>query len=43
MNLKVWIFLLLFSVVGCSSESGEQAENGDAVSFASVVEKSERM
>ena len=43
MNLKVWIFLLLFSVVGCSSESGEQAENGDDVSFASVVEKSERM
>ena len=43
MNLKVWLFLLLFSVAGCSSESGEQAENGDAVSFANVVEKSEHL
>ena len=43
MNLKVWIFLLLFSAVGCSSESGDQTENGETVSFASVVEKSEHL
>ncbi len=43
MNLKVWIFLLLFSVAGCSGGSGDQASDGESVSFASVVEKSEHL
>jgi len=43
MNLKVWIVLLLFAVAGCSGKSGGQASNGDAVSFASVVAKSEHL
>lgn len=41
MKLKIWIFLLWFSVAGCSNGPGDQAEKGDEVSFASVVEKSE--
>ncbi len=43
MNLKAWIFLLLCSVAGCSGESGDQASDSEAVSFASVVEKSEHL
>jgi hypothetical protein len=43
MYLKVWISLLLFSVASCSGESGDKDENGEAVSFASVVEKSDRL
>lgn len=43
MYLKVWIFLLLFSVASCSGESGDKDENGEAESFASVVEKSDRL
>ena len=43
MNLKVWIVLLLFVVAGCSGKTGGQASNGDAVSFASVVAKSEHL
>jgi len=43
MNLKGWIVLLLFAVAGCSGKSGGQASNGDAVSFASVVAKSEHL
>ncbi len=43
MNLKVWIALLLFAVAGCSGVSGDQGSNGEAVSFASVVEKSEHL
>jgi hypothetical protein len=41
MKLKIWIFLLLFSVAGCSNGPGDQTEKGDEVSFSSVVEKSE--
>ncbi len=43
MNRKVWILLLLISVAGCSGESGDQAADGEAVSFASVVEKSDHL
>ncbi len=43
MNLKVWIFLLLCSVAGCSGETGDQDSDSEAVSFASVVEKSEHL
>ena len=42
MILKVWIVLLLFAVASCSGVSGDSGSEGDAVSFASVVEKSER-
>ncbi len=41
MNPKVWIFPLLLSVAACSGEPGNQDSDGEAVSFASVVEKSE--
>ncbi len=41
MNLKVWIAPLLFAVAGCSGESGSPGAEDEAVSFASVVEKSE--
>jgi len=43
MNLKVWIVLLLFAVAGCSGESGNAGSEEAAVSFSSVVEKSERL
>ncbi len=43
MKLKVWIFLLLFSVTGCSGDDGDQASDGESVSFAGVVEKSEHL
>jgi hypothetical protein len=42
MNLKVWTVLLLFAVASCSSESGSPGSGDEAVSFASVVEKSDR-
>ncbi len=42
MILKVWLVLLLFAVASCSGVSGDSGSEGDAVSFASVVEKSER-
>jgi hypothetical protein len=41
MNLKVWLVLLVFAVAGCSGESGSPGPEGEAVSFADIVEKSE--
>lgn len=43
MNLKEWIVLLLFAVAGCSGGSGDPGSEGEAMSFASVVEKSEHL
>jgi hypothetical protein len=42
MNLKVWSVLLLFVVAGCSGEAGSPGQEGEAVNFADIVEKSER-
>ncbi len=41
MNPGIWIVPLLFIVAGCSGESGSPTAEDEAVSFASVVEKSE--
>ena len=41
MNLKVWLVLLVFAVTGCSGGAGDSESEGEAVSFASIVEKSE--
>lgn len=41
MNLKAWLVLLVFAVAGCSGESGSPGAEGEAVSFADIVEKSE--
>ena len=41
MNIKVWTILFLLAVAGCSGGSGDAASENAAVSFASVVEKSE--
>jgi hypothetical protein len=41
MNPRIWIVPLLFIVAGCSGESGMPTAEGEAVSFASVVEQSE--
>jgi len=43
MTLKTWIVLFLFAVAGCSGESGGPGSENGAVSFASIVEKSERI
>ncbi len=43
MNLKEWIVMLLFAVAGCSGGSGDPGSEGEAMSFASVVEKSEHL
>ena len=41
MNLKVWLVLLVFAVTGCSGGAGDSKSEGEAASFASIVEKSE--
>ena len=41
MNLKVWLVLLVFVLAGCSGGAGDSGSEGEAVSFASIVEKSE--
>ena len=41
MNLKVWLVLLVFALAGCSGGAGDSGSEGEAVSFASIVEKSE--
>jgi len=41
MNLKVSIFALLFAVAACSGGSDNAGSEDEAVSYASVVEKSE--
>ena len=43
MNLKEWLVLLLFAIAGCSGGSGSPGPEDEAVSFASVVEKSDRL
>ena len=43
MNLKEWLVLLLFAIAGCSGGSGNPGSEDEAVSFASVVEKSDRL
>jgi len=43
MNLKEWLVLLLFAIAGCSGGSGSPGSEDEAVSFASVVEKSDRL
>ncbi|MDH3842117.1 MAG: DUF5117 domain-containing protein, partial [Chromatiales bacterium] len=41
MNLKVWLILLVIAVAGCSGESGSPDPDGEAVSFADIVKKSD--
>ena len=41
MNLKVWLVLLVIAVSGCSGGAGDSESEGEAVSFASIAEKSE--
>ena len=41
MNLKVWLVLLVFTLAGCSGGAGDSGSDGEAVSFASIVAKSE--
>ena len=41
MNPKVWLVLLVFVLAGCSGGAGDSGSEGEAVSFASIVEKSE--
>ena len=43
MTLKAWIVLLVFAIAGCSGGSGDPGSKDGAVSFASVVEKSEHL
>ena len=41
MNPKVWLVLLVFVLAGCSGGAGDSGSEGEAVSFADIVKKSE--
>ena len=43
MTLKIWVTLVLVALAGCSGAPGGSDAKGKAVSFDSVVEKSERL